>query len=78
MKAVRFYAGIGQAYRPVIFKDVIPASSLDVINPDLKDAYGYNFEAGVNGKWKGLFSYDVSYFHLGYNNRIGSMILEDV
>jgi Fe(3+) dicitrate transport protein len=77
-ESVRFYAGIGQAYRPVIFKDVIPASSLDVINPDLKDAYGFNFEAGVNGKWKGLFSYDISYFHLGYNNRIGSMILEDV
>ncbi len=73
----RLYAGFGQAYRPVIFKDVIPASSLDVINPNLKDAYGYNFEAGVNGKWKGLFSYDASYFHLHYNNRIGSMVLED-
>ena len=74
----RLYAGFGQAYRPVIFKDVIPATSLEVIDPDLKDAYGYNFEAGLNGKWKGVFSYDVSYFHLSYNNRIGSMVLEDV
>jgi Fe(3+) dicitrate transport protein len=73
----RFYAGIGQSYRPVIFKDVIPASSLEVINPNLKDASGYTFEAGFNGKWKGVFSYDISYFHLAYNNRIGGMVLED-
>jgi Fe(3+) dicitrate transport protein len=73
----RFYAGFGQAYRPVIFKDVIPATSLEVIDPNLRDAYGYNFEAGFNGKWKGILSYDVSYFHLSYNNRIGSMVLED-
>jgi Fe(3+) dicitrate transport protein len=73
----RLYAGFGQAYRPVIFKDVIPATSLEVIDPNLKDAYGYNLEAGLNGKWKGIFSYDVSYYHLRYNNRIGSMVLED-
>jgi Fe(3+) dicitrate transport protein len=75
---IRLYAGIGQAYRPVIFKDVIPATSLEVINPNLKDASGYTFEAGFNGKWKGVLSYDVSYFHLAYNNRMGSMVLDDV
>lgn len=73
----RFYAGIGQAYRPVIFKDVVPASSLEVIDPNLKDAYGFNAEAGFSGNWKGQISFDISYFHLRYDNRIGSMILED-
>jgi Fe(3+) dicitrate transport protein len=73
----RVYAGIAQAYRPMIFKDVIPASSLEVIDPALKDATGYTAEAGLSGKWKGMINYDISVFHITYNNRIGGLILQD-
>lgn len=73
----RLYAGISQAYRPMIFKDVIPASSLEVIDPSLKDATGYTAEAGISGKWKGIINYDLSLFHITYNNRIGGLILQD-
>lgn len=73
----RFYAGIAQAYRPMIFKDVIPASSLEVIDPALKDATGYTAEAGLSGKWKGMINYDISVFHITYNNRIGGLVLHD-
>lgn len=73
----RVYAGIAQAYRPMIFKDVIPASALEVIDPALKDATGYTAEAGVSGKWKGLINYDISVFHITYNNRIGGLVLQD-
>jgi Fe(3+) dicitrate transport protein len=73
----RLYAGIAQAYRPMIFKDVIPASSLEVIDPALKDSKGYTAEAGFSGKWKGILSYDVSVFHITYNDRIGGLILQD-
>jgi Fe(3+) dicitrate transport protein len=73
----RVYAGIAQAYRPMIFKDVIPASSLEVIDPALKDATGYTAEAGFSGKWKGMINYDISVFHITYNNRIGGLVLQD-
>lgn len=73
----RVYAGIAQAYRPMIFKDVIPASSLEVIDPALKDATGYTAEAGLSGKWKGMINYDISVFHITYNNRIGGLVLQD-
>lgn len=76
-KGCRMYGGISQAYRPVIFKDVVPASSLDVINPDLKDARGFNAEIGVSGRWRDRINYDISYFHLAYHNRMGSMVMED-
>jgi Fe(3+) dicitrate transport protein len=76
-KICKVYGGISQAYRPVIFKDVIPASPLDVIDPHLKDARGYNAEIGVSGRWKDRVNYDVSYFHLSYLNRMGSMVMEN-
>ncbi len=61
----------------MIFKDVIPATSIEVIDPALKDATGYTAEAGISGKWKGLINYDISVFHITYNNRIGGLVLQD-
>ena len=74
---IRAYTGWSQAYRPVIFSDVIPPTTLDRTDPNLKDAFGYNAEIGVSGTVKDLLSFDVSYFQIQYNNRIGSLILPD-
>jgi Fe(3+) dicitrate transport protein len=76
-KVCRIYGGISQAYRPVIFKDVIPASPLDVIDPSIKDAKGYNAEIGVSGRWREWISYDISFFRMVYRNRVGNMVLEN-
>jgi Fe(3+) dicitrate transport protein len=70
------YGGISQAYRPVIFKDIIPASTYEQIDKNLKDAYGYNIELGVRGKL-GRLQYDISYFDLLYKNRLGTVVLQD-
>ncbi len=69
-----FYAGWSQAYRPVIFKDIVPASVYEKADKNLKDAYGYNMEAGFRGNSKFL-RWDVSLFHLQYNNRLGSQAM---
>lgn len=71
------YGGISQAYRPVIFKDIIPASTYEQIDKDLKDAFGYNVELGVTGKLGGRLQYDISYFNMLYKNRLGTLILQD-
>ena len=74
---IRAYTGWSQAYRPVIFSDIIPPTTLDRTDPNLKDAFGYNAEIGVSGTIRDLLSFDVSYFQIQYNNRIGSLILPD-
>lgn len=72
-----FYGGISQAYRPVIFKDIIPASTYEQVDKNLKDAFGYNAEAGVRGKLLNHLQYDISYFRLLYKNRLGTLVLQD-
>lgn len=71
-KQMNLYGGWSQAYRPVIFKDIIPTSLFELADKNLKDAKGYNLEAGFRGSWKYL-QWDVSYFQLGYNNRLGTL-----
>ncbi|MGH2666802.1 TonB-dependent receptor domain-containing protein [Flavobacterium sp.] len=69
---MNFYAGWSEAYRPVIFKDIIPASVYESTDKNLKDANGYNTEIGFRGKWKSL-KWDVTGFHLQYNKRMGTL-----
>ncbi|PWV46152.1 TonB-dependent receptor domain-containing protein [Chitinophaga sp. S165] len=66
------YAGWSQAYRPVIFKDIIPSSIYEVSDKNLKDAKGYNIEGGFRGKWH-ILTWDLSYFRLLYKNRLGTI-----
>ncbi|GAB4489184.1 MAG: TonB-dependent receptor [Saprospiraceae bacterium] len=70
------YAGWSQAYRPVIFKDIIPGNAFERTDDDLKNAYGYNAEIGWRGT-AGGFKWDVSAFRLQYNNRLGSVSVDD-
>ncbi|HEY3403983.1 MAG TPA: TonB-dependent receptor [Ohtaekwangia sp.] len=67
-----FYGGWSQAYRPVLFKDIIPANTYEVIDKNLKDARGYNLEVGYRGTVK-YFRWDVSLFSLKYDNRLGTL-----
>lgn len=75
-KNSNFYAGFSQAYRPVIFKDIIPASTYEEVDKNLKDAYGYTAEAGYRGNTNG-FKWDVSVFHMEYKNRLGSLSMQN-
>ena len=74
---INLYGGWSQAYRPVIFKDIIPGSLFELADKNLKDAEGYNLEAGFRGDWKFL-NWDVSYFRLAYNNRIGTLAQRNI
>ncbi|MCF2501556.1 TonB-dependent receptor family protein [Dyadobacter chenhuakuii] len=72
----RIYAGISQAYRPVVFKDIIPGSMLEKVDKNLKDAYGHNVEAGINGSTKNL-RYDIGVFQVLINNRMGTVSMRE-
>lgn len=73
----RIYGGIAQSYRPVLFKDIIPGSSLEKANKNLKNAYGYNAEIGINGTLNDRFKYDITGFLIQYNNRLGNLVLQE-
>lgn len=70
------YAGFSQAYRPVIFKDIIPGNIYEKTDKNLKDAYGFNAELGWRGTAGGL-KWDLSAFALQYNNRLGTLAEPD-
>lgn len=70
------YGGFSQAYRPVIFKDIIPASVYEKSSDNLKDAYGYNFEFGYKGNFDKL-RVEMTYFQLLYKNRLGTLAETD-
>ena len=72
----QLYAGYSQAYRPVIFKDIIPSSPLERVDKNLKDARGYTLELGWRGE-TAMLAWDVSAFELQYGNRMGTIAQSD-
>ena len=67
------YSNISQAYRPVLISDLTPPGTTDVIDPNLQDARGYNLDIGYRGKLGDYLNFDIDYFYLSYNNRIGTI-----
>lgn len=72
-KATEVYANISQAYRPIQFANLQAPPTTDVVDPDLKDAKGYNIDLGYRGKVKNFLQFDVSGFYLQYDNRVGTI-----
>ena len=72
-RSTNIYANITQAFRPVLFSDLTPPAVTDVIDPNLKDASGFNADLGYRGTHKGYLNFDFSLFYLSYNNRIGGV-----
>jgi len=69
-----FYANYSQGYRPVTFSELTPAATTDVIDPNLKDAKGYNADFGFRGAlFQNALKFDVGLFRLFYDNRIGTI-----
>ncbi|MEO6452701.1 MAG: TonB-dependent receptor [Ginsengibacter sp.] len=75
-KSMEFYGGWSEAYRPMLFKDIIPASLFEKVDPKIKDAKGYNAEFGFRGNWKFL-RWDINTFLMQYDNRFGTLAQTD-
>ena len=67
------YANYSRAFRPVTFGDLTPPATSDVIDPNLKDARGFNAAVGYRGTWAKVLTFDVDAFWLNYDNRIGTI-----
>ena len=65
------YGNYSLAYRPVTFSELTPSATTEIIDPNLKDANGFNADLGFRGTLKEYLSFDLGVFYLNYNNRIG-------
>ena len=72
-KGTEFYSNYSRAYRPIQFANLQAPPTTDVVDPDLKDAKGYNFDVGYRGKVKSFLQFDVSGYYLLYKNRVGTI-----
>jgi Fe(3+) dicitrate transport protein len=68
------YGNYSLAYRPVTFSELSPSATTETIDPNLKDASGFNADCGFRGTLKNYLSFDVGLFYLNYDNRIGSIL----
>jgi Fe(3+) dicitrate transport protein len=75
--SIDIYGNYSQAYRPILYSNLLIGSSTAVIDPNLKDASGHNLDIGIRGKIKNILNFDVSGFELSYRNRIGNITLTD-
>lgn len=76
-KQTEIYGGCSQAYRPIQFANLQAAPTTDKIDDNLKDSRGYNIELGYRGKIENKLRFDVSLYHLQYNDRIGVINLSN-
>jgi len=72
-KNTELYANISQAYRPIQFANLQAPPTTDIVDPNLKDAKGFNTDLGYRGKIKSFLQFDLSVFYLNYTNRIGTI-----
>ncbi len=69
------YANISKAYRPITYSDLTPFGVTSKIDPNLKDAAGFNSDLGYRGTVKNYLNFDVGLFYMAYNNRIGTILI---
>lgn len=75
--ATNLYANMSQAYRPIDYSLLTPFGVTSRIDPNMKDAKGYNVDFGWRGSVQNFLHFDVGGFYLQYNNRIGLVELTE-
>jgi len=67
------YANISQNYRGINFTDLRITNDNVRVDPNIKDEKGFNGDIGLRGKNGEKFNYDVNFFALYYNKKVGSI-----
>ena len=68
---IELYANFSQNYRSVTFADISIVNPAFTINPDITDEKGFTGNLGIKGILSRKLSYDINYFYLSYQDRIG-------
>jgi Fe(3+) dicitrate transport protein len=76
-KTTELYANFSQGYRAINFNDLRIVNPSEKVDPNLKDARGYNADIGYRGSIRNILNFDVGAYYLRYNNRIGDIRIVD-
>lgn len=74
---LELYANISQNYRSVTFSDIRVVNPTFIIDPNIRDEKGFTSDFGFRGKWHQYLSFDVGGFLLNYNDRIGTILVDN-
>lgn len=77
LKQKEVYANFSQNYKSINFNDIRVVNPNLVVDENIQDEFGYNFDLGIRGSKAGKFNYDVSLFYLRYNDRISAIQKKD-
>lgn len=75
--ALEIYGNASQSFRPISFSDLLPSSTTDIVDLDLKDARALNFDLGIRGKIGNCLRYDMSVYFLEFTDRIGNVSMKN-
>jgi len=70
---IELYTNISENYRAVNFNDLRVQNNNLLVDPDIMDETGYNFDIGFRGSFMDYLTFDWSAFYLLYNDRIGAV-----
>lgn len=73
------YGNISQNYRAINFNDMRVVNPNLQVDPNLQDEKGYSADIGIrgNGALNGILTYDVDFFMINYDNKIGTVLRTD-
>lgn len=74
------YANATQNYRPVMYSELLPSSTTEVVDQAMKDVTGFTSECGTKGvktNRKGAITFDANAFYLRYNGKIGTYLVNN-
>ncbi|OGW69461.1 MAG: hypothetical protein A2036_01680 [Omnitrophica bacterium GWA2_50_21] len=72
-KAVEVYTNFSQSYRPEIFTQSVPTGTNQVVNEDLHEGFGWQYDIGLRGRPLPFLSWDTSFFILDFKDQIGTV-----
>jgi Fe(3+) dicitrate transport protein len=72
-KSYSIYSNISQSYRPILFSELTPPTTLDIIDVNLKDGSGYTIDLGFRGNFSKYIDFDLNAYYLSYQNKIGNL-----
>lgn len=75
-ESLELYANISQNYRAINFSDLRIVNPNLVVDPNIRDEYGYTADLGLRKQWS-FVSAEATLFYLRYNGKIGQVLRAD-
>ena len=71
---LEIYTNFTQNYKSINFNDIRVNVGNMIVDENLEDERGFNFDIGARGRIKKFFDFDITFYHLAYKGRIGNVL----